>query len=146
MHQDKNQSNDNDNYPMILKYHIFDDKNIQYQQTHLLNWWSDFLWSPVIFLPLYNLKSLKNLPNETPHLLNIETNVVKFDPDIDHKTKDNTQYMDLMKPTILNNSQNNKGLQLDHVPIRTTWMDEEVEKMNSMENLQLPVVGKFSYG
>ncbi|KAH0712179.1 hypothetical protein KY285_007785 [Solanum tuberosum] len=29
---------------------------------------------------------------------------------------------------------------------RVTWTEEEVEKLNIMENLQLAVVGKFSYG
>lgn len=33
-----------------------------------------------------------------------------------------------------------------HGESRLTWTEEEVERMNIMENLQYDVVGKFSYG
>lgn len=67
---------------------------------------------------------------------------------------DGTKYVDLLKPNA--NVQQSKGGPKESIPMKTvsynngiprvTWTEEEIQKMNIMENLQFVVVRKFSYG
>ncbi|KAG5631300.1 hypothetical protein H5410_003017 [Solanum commersonii] len=64
------------------------------------------------------------------------------------------EYATLLKPSGMNATDSNKGLPT--VPLKkptfnngipwVTWTEEEVTRMNIMQNLQYVVVGKFSYG
>ncbi|KAH0725267.1 hypothetical protein KY284_001132 [Solanum tuberosum] len=64
------------------------------------------------------------------------------------------KYAALLKPSGMNAVDSNKGLPT--VPLKkltfnngipqVTWTEEEVTRMNIMENLQYAVIGKFSYG
>lgn len=64
------------------------------------------------------------------------------------------RYADLMKPNAI--KLHSKGVQAETISIkglsllnevpRVTWTEEEVQKMNIMENTQYAVIGKFSYG
>lgn len=66
------------------------------------------------------------------------------------------KYADLLKPNTMNLSQNTKTPTVTPIPIkkplyingipRITWTEEEVKRMNTIENLQYAVIGKFSYG
>lgn len=64
------------------------------------------------------------------------------------------KYADLIKPSAIKLHSKGvhaetisiKGLSFNNEVPRVTWTEEEVQKMNIMENIQYTVVGKFSYG
>ncbi|KAH0716707.1 hypothetical protein KY290_012974 [Solanum tuberosum] len=66
------------------------------------------------------------------------------------------KYVDILKPYTLNLSQNIKPATVTPIPIkqpsyingipRITWTEDEVRRMNTVENFQYAVIGKFSYG
>lgn len=66
------------------------------------------------------------------------------------------RYVDLLKPSTIHIPKNNGKLRMEPIPIkkptyhdgipRITWTEEEVKLMNTIENLQYTVIGKFSYG
>ncbi|KAG5595667.1 hypothetical protein H5410_036899, partial [Solanum commersonii] len=65
------------------------------------------------------------------------------------------KYVDLLKPNTMNLSQNIKHATVTPIPSkqpsyingipRITWTEDEVRQMNTIENLQYAVIGKFSY-
>ncbi|WMV08623.1 hypothetical protein MTR67_002008 [Solanum verrucosum] len=121
--------------------------------------------SPDQFPHLYHPKSASKLDINLPSVLmeinksdynrpdDKETDAVKSTINNSEENNTKVKYSDMLKG---DNSYIDKRNTLEPIAIkpvsfvngipRVTWTEEEVEKMNIMENLQLAIVGKFSYG
>ncbi|KAG5600021.1 hypothetical protein H5410_031391 [Solanum commersonii] len=86
-------------------------------------------------IPLTSDIQFPSNPNNLPTVHNLLS---------EEKTKSNKgNYASLLKPLHMNSLNNDKAQ--NGVP-SVTWTEDEVKRMNALENLQYAVIGKFSFG
>lgn len=99
----------------------------------------------------YKSASSSNTNQVTPNLPNVPTSLPSSDTN-----KDKTSWIDQYAQVLKENSLQINCSAIEPITIkqlsynngmpRVVWTEEEVDRMNTLENLQFVVVGKFSYG